>query len=56
MVDVHVSDATPEVAMRMAQLQDAWPEAVSVRTDRLAEELAAGLEQSTGGRRTTTTG
>ena len=43
------SDATPAVAARMAQLQDAWPEAVSVRTDRLAENLAADLDGSLDG-------
>jgi uncharacterized protein len=43
------SDATPEVAARMAQLQDSWPEAASVRTDRLAESLAADLDGSLGG-------
>jgi hypothetical protein len=43
------SDATPEVAMQMAQLQDGWPEAVPVHTDRPAEALAAELDRSLGG-------
>ena len=38
------SDATPEIATQMEQTQDSWPEAVTVRTDRLAEELATHLD------------
>ena len=38
------SDATPEVAARMARVQDTWPEALPVRTDRPADELAAALD------------
>jgi aminoglycoside phosphotransferase family enzyme/predicted kinase len=37
------SDATPQVAARMAAVQDPWPEARRVTTDRPAAELAAEL-------------
>ena len=40
----NASDATPEIAGRMAQMRDAWPEAARVRTDRPAGELAAELD------------